>query len=185
MSTNRGKDANVEQTPPTRAGNQTNENPEISPSTPENYPGTSARVRFIPTPDLRSTDARCRRKARIPVRFEDFVLGEILHNIEENQKQNMAVKYPYCSMSYANRRNLNRHINSVHNSMVKVYVCPAEGCQRYFYRREYVQLHLRCTHGLKDAKAREKAFQCILESIDRQRLDPVTGNVISTDVATG
>ncbi|CAC5363239.1 unnamed protein product [Mytilus coruscus] len=94
----------------------------------------------------------------------------------------MPVLCPDCGKQFANKRNLNRHINSHHEENVRATVCPEIGCRRYFYRREYLQVHLCCTHKYSESEAKGFVSNATFDLIPREKLDPVRG-VVKCEVA--
>ncbi|CAC5379235.1 unnamed protein product [Mytilus coruscus] len=180
-SFDRGNDAEIILTPPSEAGNQPNENPKICPSTPEIHPESSARIRssVSEAPDgLRRTIAQRfgKRTVKLPPHLADFVL-ELTKEVVK-----MPVLCPDCGKQFANKRNLNRHINSHHEENVRATVCPEIGCRRYFYRREYLQVHLCCTHKYSESEAKGFVSNATFDLIPREKLDPVRG-VVKCEVA--
>ncbi|CAC5382314.1 unnamed protein product [Mytilus coruscus] len=180
-SFDRGNDAEIILTPPSEAGNQPNENPKICPSTPEIHPESSVRIRssVSEAPDgLRRTIAQRfgKRTVKLPPHLADFVL-ELTKEVMQ-----MPVLCPDCGKQFANKRNLNRHINSHHEENVRATVCREIGCRRYFYRREYLQVHLCCTHKYSESEAKGFVSNATFYLIPREKLDPVRG-VVKCEVA--
>ncbi|VDI83831.1 Hypothetical predicted protein [Mytilus galloprovincialis] len=67
----------------------------------------------------------------------------------------------YCDLKYA-RRNLKRHINAVHNSNMRYVGCNESNCDRIFFRREYLLIHLQSTHKKTVEEAREMSRDAYL-----------------------
>ncbi|CAG2252348.1 unnamed protein product [Mytilus edulis] len=173
-SFDRGNDAEIILTPPSEARNQPNENPKICPSTPDIHPESVSEA-----PDgLRRTIAQRfgKRTVKLPPHLADFVL-ELTKEVVK-----MSVLCPDCGKQFANKRNLNRHINSHHEENVRATVCPEIGCRRYFYRREYLQVHLCCTHKYSESEAKGFVSNATFDLIPREKLDPVRG-VVKCEVA--
>jgi hypothetical protein len=56
-------------------------------------------------------------------------------------------------------------------------------CRRFFYRREYLHIHLRCTHHLDEEEAKDKSVRSMFEYVYHDDLDPIRG-VRKDNVAT-
>jgi hypothetical protein len=80
----------------------------------------------------------------------------------------MGVKCEHCGVEYANRRNLKRHFNATHSENVKYVACCIDNCDRIFFRREYLLIHLETTHKLPHEEAKDLSYGVNLEYIQRQ-----------------
>jgi hypothetical protein len=107
------------------------------------------------------TTTRAGRKVIVPSRFIDSV-----------EFNNMGVKCEHCGVEYANRRNLKRHFNAVHSENVKYVACCMHNCDRIFFRREYLLVHLETTHKLPREEAKDLSHRVNLEYVDRQFVEP-------------
>ncbi|CAC5386202.1 unnamed protein product [Mytilus coruscus] len=95
---------------------------------------------------------RTGRQVKLPSKYQDFVTL-----IVEENNNNEKHKCNNCGQGYSNRRNLKRHRNQVHEEEVKFYRCPINLCDKHFYRREYLSLHLDFTHKYSDDEAKRRA----------------------------
>ncbi|VDI05297.1 Hypothetical predicted protein [Mytilus galloprovincialis] len=77
-----------------------------------------------------------------------------------------------CGQQYANKRNLRRHRNQVHDEQVSYVKCPELRCNKFYYRKEYLALHLECVHGFGHNGAKEKVRQTKMEKGNRSELEP-------------
>ncbi|KAG6848415.1 hypothetical protein H0H93_000383 [Arthromyces matolae] len=50
-----------------------------------------------------------------------------------------------CNCSYSDKRGLERHISSTHVQVI--HYCPFEGCEAFFFRKEFAQAHVKTVHG--------------------------------------
>ena len=107
------------------------------------------------------TTTRAGRKVIVPSRFIDSV-----------EFNNMRVKCEHCGVEYANRGNLKRHLNAVHSENVKYVACCMHNCDRIFFRREYLLVHLETTHKLPREDAKDLSHRVNLEYVDRQFVEP-------------
>lgn len=112
------------------------------------------------------------RAVKIPARFKDFI-----HLVEENEAKmdnNNNEKHicEDCGQQYANKRNLRRHRNQVHDEQVSYVKCPELRCNKFYYRKEYLALHLECAHGFGHNGAKEKVRQTKMEKGNRSELEP-------------
>ena len=78
------------------------------------------------------------------------------------------IKWEHCGVEYANRRNLKRHFNATHSENVKYVACCIDNCDRIFFRREYLLIHLETTHKLPHEEAKDLSYGVNLEYIQRQ-----------------
>jgi hypothetical protein len=83
----------------------------------------------------------------------------------------MRVKCEHCGVEYANRRNLKRHFNDVHSENVKYVACCMHNCDRIFFRREYLLVHLETTHKLPREDAKDLSHSMLLNSTLSINLD--------------
>lgn len=177
----RGKDAELDQAPPSDLEATSNETPEVCPTTLKIYPESDARLRPPISDDLELRKNYAHRRVRkIPNKFNDFVLDVGLSVICA-EKGRMPKECPDCGKSFCNRRNMERHYNAEHSTKVRLLLCPVPECNRYFYRREYVHVHLRCTHGHSETEAREISRSSSFVQMCRTMLDPVRGVVRNMD----
>ncbi|CAG2216806.1 unnamed protein product [Mytilus edulis] len=77
----------------------------------------------------------------------------------------------YCDLKYASRRNLKRHINAVHNSNVRYVGCNEPNCDRIFFRREYLLIHLQSTHKRTVEEARGMSRDAYLGYTPRENIE--------------
>ena len=76
-----------------------------------------------------------------------------------------------CGQEYANRRNLKRHRNQRHDEKVKFLRCSISECRRYFFRREYLILHLGCVHKMDSTSAKKIGKDVYTEFGKREELE--------------
>ncbi|CAC5407657.1 unnamed protein product [Mytilus coruscus] len=77
----------------------------------------------------------------------------------------------YCDTKYASRRNLKRHVNAVHNNNVKYVGCNEPNCDRIFFRREYLLIHLQSTHKKTVDEARDLSREAYLSYTSRENIE--------------
>ena len=114
-----------------------------------------------------TTTTRIGRKVKIPARY--------LETVENNttESKSMRVQCKICGQEYANHRNLRRHLNSCHNDTVKFVRCPVSGCDRIFFRKEYLQIHLERSHGASRGVAREDSRCVHISYTDRRNIETI------------
>ncbi|KAK3107125.1 hypothetical protein FSP39_007847 [Pinctada imbricata] len=91
----------------------------------------------------------------------------------------MGVQCDKCGAEYANGRNLKRHYNAVHSDNVKYVQCGekmegGDACDRIFYRREYLPIHLEAIHHIPKTEAKDLAGKANFLYTDRGNVE-VTG----------
>ena len=82
------------------------------------------------------TTTRFGRRVQKPKNLQDFYTENITLTTKMRQ-------CPHCGKDYVNGRNMKRHINQAHSSVVKAVRCPVSGCYKIYYMREYLRAHIR------------------------------------------
>ena len=77
-----------------------------------------------------------------------------------------------CGQGYGSKRNLRRHRNQVHDTEVSFIRCPVTNCRNYYFRREYLVLHLECGHKMNKEEARDTVKNVSTEIGSRDDLEP-------------
>lgn len=110
---------------------------------------------------------RVGRKIKIPGRFLDTI------DNDNSESRDMRAQCKVCGQQYANQRNLRRHMNSNHNDNVKFVGCPIQECDRIFFRREYLQIHLERSHGVCRQDAKEESKVADINYTERHNIEAV------------
>ncbi|CAC5370883.1 unnamed protein product [Mytilus coruscus] len=90
--------------------------------------------------------------------------------VREEKVTMLPVKCEFCDSTYATRGNLKRHINAVHDINVKYVACVEERCDRIFFRREYLLIHLQFTHQKTLDEAKDLAKGAYLGTTPRSNI---------------
>lgn len=122
-----------------------NEMPEIYSGSVGDFPESGVRPRANINVSPRSSSehahsiqTRFGRKVSRPRHLQDFIQTITMSTQTE--------RCHHCGKKYTCLKNLQRHLNQVHNPLVNAIRCPAAGCDRIFLRREYLRIHIKAAH---------------------------------------
>ena len=113
---------------------------------------------------VQTRSTRSRRNIKLPLRYQDFVEPIM----EEDNYKYMCKD---CGQGYANKRNLRRHRNQIHENKIKYFRCSVVECEKTYFRREYLILHLQSAHHINRNEAKEQAQRALHETGNRSEVN--------------
>ncbi|CAG2216128.1 KRAB [Mytilus edulis] len=76
-----------------------------------------------------------------------------------------------CGQGYAKKKNLRRHRNQIHENKIKYFRCSVVECEKTYFRREYLILHLQSAHHINRNEAKEQAQRALHETGNRSEVN--------------
>ncbi|VDI26372.1 Hypothetical predicted protein [Mytilus galloprovincialis] len=146
------------------------DNSSITPDIHGNHPGCYANQNCgrkslkIVCKQVQTRSNRSRRNIKLPLKYQDFVEPIM----EEDNYKYMCKD---CGQGYANKRNLRRHRNQIHENKIKYFRCSVVECEKTYLRREYLILHLQSAHQINREEAKEQAQRALHETGNRSEVN--------------